>query len=82
MPKAADSSSSSSISESSTDTEMGLVGLVDLCTILCGNSEVSKRDWATVKPAAIAEGCEGGPVRERVTGKPVAVFVGGLKMVR
>ena len=52
-PQAADSSRSSS-SESSTDTEMGLV---DVCTILSGNSE-----RAAVKPVAVAEGREGGPV--------------------
>ena len=52
-PQAADSSRSSS-SESSTDTEMGLV---DVCTILCGNSE-----RATGTPVAAAEGREGGPV--------------------
>ena len=52
VPPAADSSSSSS-SESSTDTEMGLV---EVCTILCGNSE-----RATVKPVAVAEGRKGGP---------------------
>ena len=57
VPQAADSSSSSS--ESSTDTEMGLV---DVCTILCDNSEVSKRDRVTEKPAAVAGGREGGPV--------------------
>ena len=51
-PRAADSSSSS-ISESSTDTEMGLV---DVCTILCGNSE-----RVAGKLAAVAEGREGGP---------------------
>ena len=50
-PQAADSSRSSS-SESSTDTEMGLV---DVCTILCGNSET-----VAGKPAAVAEGREGG----------------------
>ena len=72
VPQAAESSSgsiSSSSSESSTDTEMGLVGLVDLCTILCDNSELSKRGRASGKP--VAEGCEGGLVRERVTGKLV-----------
>ena len=52
------SSSSSSSSESSTDTG---VGLVDVCTILCDNSEVSKRDKVTEKHVAIAEGREGGP---------------------
>ena len=52
MPQAADSSSSSS-SESSTDTEMGLV---EVCTILCGNSE-----RATGKHVAVAEGRKGGP---------------------
>ena len=47
VPQAADSSSiSSSSSESSTDTEMGLV---DVCTILCDNSEAEGR-------------CEGGPI--------------------
>ena len=41
MPQATDSSSSSSSSsESSTDTEMGLV---DMCTILCENSEAESR---------------------------------------
>ena len=41
MPQAADSSGrSSSSSESSTDTEMGLV---DVCTILCDNSEAQGR---------------------------------------
>ena len=59
--------------------QLGPVGLVDVCTILCDNSEVSKRDGATGKPVALAEGCEGGPVRERVTGKPVAVFAEGLE---
>ena len=44
-PQVADSSGSSS--ESSTDTEMGLV---DVCTILCENSE-----RATGKPVAVAE---------------------------
>ena len=58
-PRTADSSSSSSSSESSTDTETGLVGV---CTILCDNSEVSKRDRVTGKPVAVAEGREGGPV--------------------
>ena len=53
VPQAADSSSSS---ESSTDTEMGLV---DVCTILCDNSEAESR--------------------ERVTGKPVAVFAEGRR---
>ena len=43
VPQAADSSSSSS--ESSTNTE---IGLVDVCTILCDNSEAEGR-------------CEGGP---------------------
>ena len=62
-PQAADSRSSSS-SESSTDTEMGLV---DVCTILCGNSEI-----AAGKPVAVEEGREGGK-SERATGKPVAV---------
>ena len=38
----------------STDTEMGLV---DVCTILSGNSERAAR-----KPVAVAEGREGGPV--------------------
>ena len=52
-PQAADSSGSSS-SESSTDTDMGLA---DVCTILCGNSE-----RATRRPVAVAEGREGGPV--------------------
>ena len=61
--QAADGSSSSS-SESSTDTEMGLV---DVCTILCGNSE-----RATGKPVAVAEEREGGN-SERATRKPVAV---------
>ena len=46
VPRAAESSSSSnSSSEGSTDTEMGLV---DVCTILCANSEAKGR-------------CEGGP---------------------
>ena len=41
MPQATDSSSSrSSSSESSTDTEMGLV---DVCTILADNSEAESR---------------------------------------
>ena len=61
VPQAADSSSSS---ESATDTE---VGLVDACSILCGNSE-----RATGKPGAVAEGREGGN-SERATGKPVVV---------
>ena len=56
-PEAADSSSSSS--ESSTDTE---TGLVDVCTILCGNSE-----RATGKLAAVAEVREGGPVTHDLT---------------
>ena len=51
-PQAADCISSSS--ESSTDTEMGLV---DVCTILCENSE-----RATGKLVAVAEEREGGPV--------------------
>ena len=56
-PQAADSSSSSS-SESSTDTEMGLV---DVCTILCDNSEAESRERVTGKPVAVfAEGREGG----------------------
>ena len=54
--QAADSSSSSS--EGSTDTE---IGLVDVCTILCGNSKVPKRNGATGKPFAVVEGSEGGP---------------------
>ena len=60
VPQAADSSSSSSSSsESSTDTEMGAV---DVCTILCDNSEAFERERATGKPvAAVAEGREGGP---------------------
>ena len=40
VPQAADSSGSSSSSESSTDTELGLV---DVCTILCVNSEEEGR---------------------------------------
>ena len=63
VPQATDSSSrsssSSSSSESSTDTE---VGLVEVCTILCDNSEVSQRDRFTEKPVAVAEEREGGPV--------------------
>ena len=51
VPQAADSSSSS---ESSTDTEMGLV---DVSTTICGNSEVLERSG---KPVAVAEGREGG----------------------
>ena len=46
MPQAADSSNSSSCSESSTGSEMGLV---DVCTIHCENSETESR-------------CRGGPV--------------------
>ena len=44
VPQAAENSgcSSSRSSESSTDTEMGLV---DVCTIICGNSEVSQPEW-------------------------------------
>ena len=59
VPQAADRSISSSSSESSTDTEMGVV---DVCTILCHNSEVSERDRVTVKRVAVAEEREGGPV--------------------
>ena len=67
-PQAADSSSSS---ESSTDTEMGLV---DVCTILRDNSEAGKRERVvTVKPVAVAEERERGLVRERAAGKPVVV---------
>ena len=44
---------------SSTDTEMGLV---DVCTIFCANSEAAKRDRATGKLVAVAEGREGGPI--------------------
>ena len=53
-PQTADSisSSRSSSSESSTDTEMGLL---DVCTILCGNAERVKG-----KPVAVTEGREGG----------------------
>ena len=57
VPQAADGSSSSS-SESSPDTEMGSM---DVCTILCGNSEAAKRDGVAGKPVAVAEGSEGGP---------------------
>ena len=46
VAQAADSSSRSSSSESSNDTEMDLV---DMCTILCDNSEAEGR-------------CEGGPI--------------------
>ena len=53
VPQATEGSgSSSSSSASSTDTEMGLV---DVCTILCDNSEAAK-------PVAVAEGREGGPI--------------------
>ena len=45
------------------------MGLVDVCTILCGNSERS-----TGKLAAVAEEREGGN-SERASGKPVAVKV-------
>ena len=38
------------------------MGSVDVRTILCGNSEVSKRNGATGKPVAVAEGREGGPI--------------------
>ena len=80
VPQAADSSgSSSSSSESSTDTEMGLV---DVCTIFCDSSEVSKRDSAMEKPVAVAEGREGGQVREMVTGNLSRCFQKGLKTVR
>ena len=51
VPQAADSSSSSS--ESSTDTEMGLV---DVCKILCDNSEAEGR-------------CEGCPITQRTRSK-------------
>ena len=61
-PQVADSSGSSS--DSSTDTEMGLV---DVFTIFCENSE-----RATGKPVAVAEGREGGH-SERATVKPAAV---------
>ena len=83
VPQAADSSgsgsSSSSSSESSTDTEMGLV---DVCTIFCDSSEVSKRDSVMEKPVAVAEGREGGQVREMVTGNLSRCFQKGLKTVR
>ena len=46
------------------------MGFVDVCTILCGNSE-----RATAKPVAVAEGREGGN-SERTTVKPSAVAEG------
>ena len=58
VPQAEDSSSrSSSSSESSTDTEMSLV---DVCTFLGVNAD--QQDRVTVKPVAVAEGREGGPI--------------------
>ena len=51
---------STSSSERSTNTEMGLV---DVCAILCDNSEAFERERATGEPvAAVAEGREGGPI--------------------
>ena len=61
VPQAAESSSSSSSSSSESSTDTGM-GLVDVCTILCDNSEVSKRDRVTEKPVAVAEGRQDGPV--------------------